>query len=82
MTNDPNAIVFNGAGKPLEEKNYEIPDVINDDEAIVEISISTVCGSDVHTWLGQRTFPTPSILGHESVGKIIKLGNKINNDFI
>ena len=38
MTNDPNAIVFNGAGQPLEEKNYEIPDVINDDEAIVAVS--------------------------------------------
>ena len=82
MTNDPNAIVFNGAGQPLEEKNYEIPDVINDDEAIVEISISTVCGSDVHTWLGQRTLPTPSILGHETVGKIIKLGKKLNHDFL
>ena len=39
MTNDPNAIVFNGAGKPLEEKNYEIPDIKNDDELVTEFGV-------------------------------------------
>jgi len=82
MTNHHNAIVFSGKGKPLKEENYEIPNSINDNEAIVEISMSTVCGSDVHTWLGHRSFPTPSILGHEMVGKITKLGKNITNDFL
>ena len=82
MTNDHNAIVFSGKGEPLKEENYEMPNSINDDEAIVEISMSTVCGSDVHTWLGHRPFPTPSILGHEMVGKITKLGNNITHDFL
>lgn len=82
MTKDSNAIVFCGAGKPLEEKNYSIPELSNENEAIVEISLSTVCGSDVHTWLGHRPFPTPSILGHEMVGKIIQLGKKLTHDFL
>jgi len=82
VPNDPNAIVFHGAGKPLEEKNFEMPAIINDDEAIVEISISTVCSSDVHTWLGHRPFPTPSILGHEMVGKITQLGKKLTHDYL
>ena len=82
MTNDSNAIVFCGSGKPLEEENFKIPEIINNDEAIVEISISTVCGSDVHTWLGHRAFPTPSILGHEMVGKIMRLGEKLTHDFL
>jgi len=82
VADDSNAIVFCGSGKPLEEKNFELPPSINDDEAIVKISISTVCGSDVHTWLGHRPFPTPSILGHEMVGKIIQLGSKLTHDFL
>ena len=82
VTNDPNAIVFCGSGKPLEEKVFETSTTIGDDEANVEISISTVCGSDVHTWLGHRPFPTPSILGHEMVGKITQLGKKLTHDFL
>ena len=42
MTDDTNAIVFCGSGKPLEEKNYQIPEKLDEHEAIVEISISTV----------------------------------------
>ena len=56
MTDDTNAIVFCGSGKPLEEKNYKIPEKLGEHEAIVKISISTVCGSDVHTWFGHRPF--------------------------
>ena len=61
MSHDANAIIFCGAGKPLEEKNYDMNNKIDENEAIVEISLSTVCGSDVHTWLGHRSFPTPSM---------------------
>ena len=82
MSEDTNAIVFSGVGKPLEEKNYPIMDNLDENEAIVEISLSTVCGSDVHTWLGHRPFPTPCILGHEMVGKIIKLGKNLTHDFL
>jgi|TARA_B110000467_G_scaffold161730_1_gene183423 alcohol dehydrogenase len=82
VTNETNAVIFCGAGKPLEEKNYKIDTEIDENEAIVEISLSTVCGSDVHTWLGHRPFPTPCILGHEMVGKIIQLGKKLTHDFL
>ena len=57
-------------------EKFSIPEKINPSEAIVKISLTTICGSDVHTWLGHRPFPTPAILGHEIVGKIVKLGNR------
>ena len=79
--NKASAIIFNGANKPLTEKTFSIPEKINHDEAIVKISLATICGSDVHTWLGHRPFPTPSILGHEMVGKIVKLGKNLKSDF-
>lgn len=43
-------------------------------DALVAIELSTVCGSDVHTVAGHRTAHTPLVLGHESVGRIIALG--------
>ena len=42
--------------------------------ALVRIDCCTVCGSDVHTYTGTRTEPTPTVLGHEMVGRIAALG--------
>ncbi len=75
------AIIFHGKNKPFEETEISLDSDISDDEVLVKITLSTVCGSDVHTWLGHRPFPTPCILGHEMVGKISKLGKNIENDF-
>jgi len=80
MIENVKAIIFSGTGKPLEEKEYDLPENIDDDEIIVKLTLSTVCGSDVHTWLGHRPFPTPCILGHEMVGKIVKLGKNLTKD--
>ena len=79
--NRASAIIFNGANKPLIEKKFPIPQKIGSYEAIVKISLATICSSDVHTWLGHRPFPTPVILGHEIVGKIVKLGKNLRFDF-
>ena len=79
--NTASAIIFNGPKKPLTEKKISIPQKIGLYEAIVKISLTTICGSDVHTWLGHRPFPTPTILGHEIVGKIVKLGKNLQFDF-
>jgi alcohol dehydrogenase len=75
------AIIFNGPKLPLEKKEFPLYDDIGDDDAVVEITLSTVCGSDVHTWLGHRPFPTPCILGHEMVGKIISIGKNLTVDY-
>ena len=75
------AVVFNGPKLPLEKKRFPLYEDIGDYDAIVETTLATVCGSDVHTWLGHRPFPTPCILGHEMVGKIIAIGNNLKTDF-
>ncbi|GIT78929.1 alcohol dehydrogenase [Leifsonia sp. LS1] len=43
-------------------------------DVLVEIELATVCGSDVHTVLGHRSAPTPLVLGHEQVGRVVALG--------
>ena len=78
---DSKTIIFNGKNKPFEEKTFELNQNISQDQVLVKITLSTVCGSDVHTWLGHRPFPTPCILGHEMVGKIISMGKNLTTDY-
>ena len=61
--------LFHGAGQPFElcKRSITAPNV---DEVLVQVSLATVCGSDLHTFAGRRTAPTPCVLGHEAVGRI------------
>ena len=44
-------------------------------EVLVKIECSTLCGSDLHTIKGLRQEKCPSILGHESVGFVVGIGD-------
>ncbi len=41
---------------------------------LVRVTCATVCGSDLHTYQGHRSTPTPTVLGHEIIGRIEALG--------
>jgi len=72
----PSAIakVWLGVGQPHE--TVAVPGVaLGHSDALVAIELSTVCGSDVHTVAGHRSAHAPLVLGHESVGRIIALGD-------
>ncbi|WP_435735801.1 zinc-binding dehydrogenase [Cellulosimicrobium sp. PMB13] len=43
-------------------------------EVLVRVRLTTVCGSDRHTVSGRRSAPAPSVLGHEAVGEVVRLG--------
>lgn len=67
------AMVWTGEGHAHEA--VAVPGVrLGPGDVLVEIELATVCGSDVHTVLGHRQAPTPLILGHEQVGRVIALG--------
>ncbi|WP_314149553.1 alcohol dehydrogenase catalytic domain-containing protein, partial [uncultured Leifsonia sp.] len=67
------AMVWQGEGHPHEA--VAVPGVrLAPGDALVAIELATVCGSDVHTVLGHRSAPTPLVLGHEQVGRVIALG--------
>ena len=57
--------LFHGAGQPFELCTRDIT-APNIDEVLVQVSLATICGSDLHTFTGRRTAPTPCVLGHES----------------
>ena len=67
------AVVFVGAGK-VQLQELELPR-LDDGEVLVKVDCCTLCGSDLHTITGAREEPTPSILGHEIIGKVVAVGN-------
>ena len=44
--------------------------MLNEGDVLVEVSLCTICGSDLHTVTGRRPAHGPMILGHEAVGRI------------
>ncbi|MBT4498048.1 MAG: alcohol dehydrogenase catalytic domain-containing protein [Gemmatimonadetes bacterium] len=71
MTSLATALIFDGPGKPLRPAQIPLPAELASGSLLVEIELATLCGSDLHTISGQRTEPTPAILGHEAVGRIV-----------
>ncbi|NYD68194.1 zinc-binding dehydrogenase [Agromyces atrinae] len=73
VTPAPVAMVWNEPGRPHDA--IATPGVtLGRGEALVEVELATVCGSDVHTVRGERPAPTPLVLGHEQVGRVVALG--------
>ena len=68
------ALVYNGPGqKRLEER--PMPRIDAPSDAIVKISKTTICGTDLHILKGDVPTCTPGrILGHEGVGVIADIG--------
>jgi L-iditol 2-dehydrogenase len=69
------AAVLSEYGKPLEIQEVAIPEV-KPNEVLVKVQLAGICGTDVHSAAGTlgMKFPLPQILGHETIGKIVKLG--------
>ena len=68
------AMVWIGEGHPHEM--IAVPGVaLGDGDVLVAVELSTICGSDVHTVQGRRSAPVPLVLGHESVGRVIAMGD-------
>lgn len=62
--------VFHGQGEPFELIEREVPP-LKAGQMLVEILFTTLCRSDVNTYRGKRIEKTPTILGHEIVGRMI-----------
>jgi len=73
------ALVKTKKGKGfLEIKDVPIPKIY-DDEVLIKVHYTGICGTDVHIFTDQ--FPIyypPVILGHEFSGEIVKIGEKVN----
>jgi threonine dehydrogenase-like Zn-dependent dehydrogenase len=56
------------------------PKIINPRDAIIKITTTAICGSDLHLYNGYNpTMKQGDILGHEFMGEVVELGREVNN---
>lgn len=80
MSEKMRAAVFEGNGI-LKIKEVCKPTITKPDDLIVEIEVCSICGTDVHIMSvppGYIAEPG-TILGHELVGKVIEIGDKVTS---
>ncbi len=68
------AAVFEAPNTPMRLARVAVPRDLPPGAVLCRVRLSTICGSDLHTTSGRRIEPAPSILGHESVGEVVALG--------
>ncbi len=68
------AAVFEAPNTPMRLARVPVPRDLPPGAVLCRVRLSTICGSDLHTTSGRRIEPAPSILGHESVGEVVALG--------
>lgn len=71
------AVVYKGKGiLALEER--PVPKILDEKDAIVKVTLTTICSSDIHIKRGAVPKAVPgTILGHEFVGEVVETGSGV-----
>jgi alcohol dehydrogenase/L-iditol 2-dehydrogenase len=62
----------------VELREVKVPE-IGATDCLIEVAAVGVCGSDLHQWTGDHSWPVnyPVILGHEFAGRIVAIGREV-----
>src|SRR4051794_26883478 len=73
------ATVYSGRNT-VQVENVPDPKILNDRDAIVKISSTAICGSDLHLYDGYvPTVKRGDIFGHEFMGEVVETGKGVSN---
>jgi threonine dehydrogenase-like Zn-dependent dehydrogenase len=73
------ATVWSGRNK-VQVENVPDPKILNSRDAIVKISSTAICGSDLHLYDGYvPAMRKGDILGHEFMGEVVEAGSDVGN---
>ncbi|CAG8181619.1 unnamed protein product [Penicillium olsonii] len=71
-------VVFNGHPFEMAVQDLPMPVIQNATDAVVRITMSALCGSDLHTYHGVAGATPPWTMGHEAVGYIQEIGSAVS----
>src|SRR5215213_2198569 len=64
----------------MEVREVPDPQILNKRDAIVKVSSTAICGSDLHLYNGFLPLMEPGdIMGHEFMGEVVEVGSGVNN---
>ena len=71
------AVVYHG---PRQVSVDEVPDarIEKPTDALVKITATNICGSDLHMYEGRTDFEEGRIFGHENVGEVVEVGDAVD----
>jgi threonine dehydrogenase-like Zn-dependent dehydrogenase len=56
------------------------PEILNPHDAIVKVTLTAICGSDLHLYNGFiPTMKSGDVLGHEFMGQVVEIGDEVKN---
>ncbi|MSO41464.1 MAG: alcohol dehydrogenase [Solirubrobacterales bacterium] len=70
------AVTFQAPGEVAVEERPD-PELLADDDAVVRVEASGVCGSDLHIYHGRVQIEPGFTLGHEYVGTVVSAGDAV-----
>ena len=71
------ALVYNGP-KDVAVKEVADAKIERPTDALVEITTTNICGSDLHMYEGRTNVEKGKVLGHENLGKVIEVGKGVD----
>ena len=70
------AATFQGVGE-VKVVDVPMPALFRQDEVLVKVTLSAICGSDLHILHGQTPMNIGAVLGHEFVGVVEEVGSEV-----
>ena len=71
-------VMYRGIPGQMTVEDIAMPTIINQTDAVVRITTSALCGSDLHVYRGYQGGVPPWNMGHEAIGYISELGSAVS----
>ena len=70
------ALVYHGP-RDVRVEEVDDPKIEQPTDAVIKLTTTNICGSDLHMYEGRTNVEKGKVLGHENLGQVIEVGNAV-----